>query len=136
MFKKRSFMLILTAIVFCVVMGNCKVYPSVHLQVARSIGNDSPWGLRECPAWSEIKGVCYSDSQSFYPGSSDNPTQIDIITWEVGRLQLNHAVISDSWGLNWTSSEGESVDPASMKEGTFYTFRRVKPKAGFLLVIP
>ncbi len=103
--------------------------PAVHLQLARAEDN----GTSICPDWSELER-CYTAAQSIDPGPSDNPTTIPIKTWEVGRVQLRHAYISASWGLEWFDEHGNPVETADMVEGNFYTFHRTNIISGFELV--
>jgi hypothetical protein len=95
---------------------------------------------RQCPDWAEFdsKDKCFWFSQSYDNpvGTTQNPLEVPIKTFEVGRVQLNGAYMLSSWGLGWTDQDGNPVTIDEMEEGVFYTFHRTGSPAGFQLANP
>jgi hypothetical protein len=140
-----------TALLFTFILAACSAtpYDKAAAQLQGSTASTHYQGVQlsdskhsdtdDCPAWAgyDIFARCYTYAESYLQsqlGTVDNPLNIPIDKYELGRIQLHGAKVSKSQGLDWFDSNGKPVNTADFEEGVFYTYKKVSSPASFDLV--
>lgn len=87
-----------------------------------------------CPSWASNLGEkCLTLTASYRPGSANDPTTIDIVTWPTGQIHLRNADLT-AHGLTFFDPERNKIAPANMQEGVWYVFVQDETDAKISLV--
>ena len=130
--KKLIFLLFVTLVLSaCSTPFDQIVAASTHFQGAKHASIDAK-GAVSCPPWAG-NGLCILEAQTLIP-DSDWALQVPIVSYTVGHVQLNQAIIVESQNLDWFLEDGVTpIQITEMQEGVFYIYHKVGSPAGFYL---